>query len=291
MTSDDPMWNEFRPLWIDLPVAGNQLQLAGGYGLFLKQRWLSANRSKAIIVPMERWQSPTPRVTKDLDIVIGLELLASDQTQGAVVQAMEKNHFRVVETNPRWQFEKLIGLDRRVLVDFHAELPDSEHPNLKLDRLRIKHRPSLGEQGVHGRQNPEAAGCGLHPFLFQTDGITIALPNPVTWSVMKLIAARDRRRKSMDADRNEEYRTIQGQQAMKHAQDAARVVAMTTRDERDRAPEVIARIRNTTCFADAVEACGQLFRREDSWGVQVAAAMWLPDDFRVIRDVLGEWFR
>jgi hypothetical protein len=88
-------------------------------------------------------------VTNDLDIVVGLDLLASEGAQRAIVQAMERNKFTVVELNPRWQFSKQLDLDRQVFVDLHAELPESEYQNLKLDRLRIKHWPWLGDEGVH----------------------------------------------------------------------------------------------------------------------------------------------
>jgi hypothetical protein len=288
---DDPMWSDFWRLWSDLLVAGRQVLLAGGYGLFLKQRWLLANRDKAIVIPLDNWQAAAPRVTNDLDILIGLELLASVEAQAVIVQAMERNGFNVVETNPRWQFQKQLGSDGRILVDLHAESPESENPNLKLDKRRIKHKPSLGDKGVHGRQNPQAAGCGLHPFFFGFDDITISVPNPVTWSVMKLVSTRDRRRMSDDAEQSEKHRSFHMQQAIKHAQDVARVVAMTTRDERDHAPDVIASIRENASFADAVAVFHQLFRGDDSWGAIVAARMWRDDDFNLIRRTLGDWFR
>ncbi len=291
MTNDDPMWREFQPLWSELQLVGNQVHLAGGYGLYLKQRWLLANRGCPTAIPLDNWLDPAPRATNDLDIVVGLALLADAAAQRSIVQALERNNFKVVAEHPRWQFEKQLDPDRRVLVDLHAELPESENQNLALDKLRVKHRPSLGEQGVHGRQNPEAAGCSLHPFLFQIGDIVISVPNPVTWSVMKLISTRDRRLKSEDTERNEEYRNFHNYEAMKHARDVGRIIAMTTRDERDSAHEVIAEIRERAYFAEAVAACDQLFLREEGWGGQVAVRHWRTDDFRLIRDVLASWFR
>jgi hypothetical protein len=292
MKPDDPMWNEFRPLWKELVLAGDEVHLAGGYGLFLKQRWLLAHRDHAIVIPLEKWRDATPRVTNDLDIVVGLALLASAEAQRSIAQALERNDFKVVQEHPRWQFEKQLDSDRRVLVDLHAELPESDNPNLSLDKkMRVKHKPSLGDEGVHGRQNPQAAGCSLCPFLFQIHDITISVPNPVTWSVMKLISTRDRRLKSVDAERNEEHRTFHHYEAMKHARDVARIIAMTSRDERDRADEVIAKIREQAYFADAVATCDQLFVREDGWGAQVAGQHWRADEFNLIRDVLAGWFR
>ena len=69
------------------------------------------------------------------------------------------------------------------------------------------------------------------------------------------------------------------------------IVAMMTRDERERALEVISEIGDRPYFAEAVAACDQLFLREDGWAGQVAARHWRPDDFRLIRDVLASWFR
>ena len=259
MISDDPMWNEFRPLWSALQVVGSQVLVAGGYGLFLKQRWLLANRDHPIVVPLENWLDATPRVTKDLDILIGLELLASEEAQGTIARAMEQNQFKVDERNPRWQFQKRLASDRVILADLHAELPKSENKNLAIDKVRIKHKPSLGDEGVHARQNPQAAGSNLHPFRFDIDGTSISVPNPVTWSIMKLIATRDCRRRAEDATRDEEYRTFHREHAVKHARDVVRAVALTTRDERDNAGEVIADIRQTAPFGDAVKSCDELF--------------------------------
>jgi hypothetical protein len=80
MPTDDPTWTEFRALWSELPQAGNHVHLAGGYGLFLKQRWLLDNLSVPTVIPLDRWPNSTPRVTNDLDIVVGLELLASAES-------------------------------------------------------------------------------------------------------------------------------------------------------------------------------------------------------------------
>ena len=243
MTHDDPMWREFQPLWSELQFVGNQVHLAGGYGLFLKQRWLLANRDYPTVIPLENWLDPTPRRRTIWTSSSALPCLQTPRPNGILFRHWNRNEFKVVEQHPRWQFEKQLDPDRRVLVDLHAEVPEGENQNLALDKLRIKHKPSLGDEGVHGRRNPEAAGCSLHPFLFKIGEITISVPNPVTWSVMKLVSTRDRREKSEDADRDEAYRNFHHLEAMKHARDVARIVAMMTRDERERAQDVISEIR------------------------------------------------
>lgn len=45
---DDLLWPHFQPLWRDLVAAcSTNILVAGGYGLFLKQRWLSSSASFA----------------------------------------------------------------------------------------------------------------------------------------------------------------------------------------------------------------------------------------------------
>ena len=48
---DDLLWPHFQPLWRDLVAASStNILVAGGYGLFLKQRWLSSSASLPTVV-------------------------------------------------------------------------------------------------------------------------------------------------------------------------------------------------------------------------------------------------
>ena len=195
------MWPEFKPLWRDLSSARAQLLVAGGYGLLFKQHWLRSELAVPIVVSLDRWMDATPRVTKDLDIVVGLELIASADAQARMVKVMQQRQFVVTEQNPRWQFRKSLGSDHTMLVEFHSPLPPPGSEHLQMDKIRVKHKPSLGTDGIHGRQNPEAVGCQHHPFHFEIDGLAIRVPHPVSWCTMKLTAMRDRYRKAQDESR------------------------------------------------------------------------------------------
>lgn len=197
----EPMWPEFKPLWRDLSSARAQLLVAGGYGLLFKQHWLRSELAVPIVVSLDRWMDATPRVTKDLDIVVGLELIASADAQARMVKVMQQRQFVVTEQNPRWQFRKSLGSDHTMLVEFHSPLPPPGSEHLQMDKIRVKHKPSLGTDGIHGRQNPEAVGCQHHPFHFEIDGLAIRVPHPVSWCTMKLTAMRDRYRKAQDESR------------------------------------------------------------------------------------------
>ena len=158
-----------------------------------------------------------------------------------------------------------------MVVDLHSPLPDSDNQNLALDKLRVKHKPSLGDAGVHGRQNPEAAGSDRHPFRFEIGELAIGVPNPVTWSVMKLAATSDRWHKAEDHGLGEPHRNFHREQALKHAQDVCRVVAMVTPEERDRASDVIAAVRTSAGFGEAADISDRLFQAPDGWGIRTVS--------------------
>jgi hypothetical protein len=283
------MWQEFKPLWVGMQATGGQLLVAGGYGLFLKQHWLLSNNGVPIVVRLSQWGDATPRVTKDLDLVVGLDIISASQSQKLMANALQARDFDVKV--PRWQFEKKLDADRSIIVDLHAAVAVSKHPNLQMDKLRVKHKPSLGQDGIHGRQNPEAIGCDRHSFRFEIEGIELAVPNPVAWCVMKLTAMRDRWSKGEDRSRREEDRTFHRDQAMKHARDVYRIVAMTTREERDHAVEVLEEIHGEQSFVEAGTIQRNFFRDSDGWGDRVVRALWQADDQALIRSTLAEWFR
>jgi hypothetical protein len=283
------MWQEFKPLWIGMRATGGRLLVAGGYGLFLKQHWLRSNAAVPIIVPLPRWGDSVPRVTKDLDLVVGLDIISAAQSQQLMAIALRERGFEA--KHPRWQFEKKLDDDRSIIVDLHAAVPASKHPNLQMDKLRVKHKPSLGEDGIHGRQNPEAIGGDRHSFGFDLEGVEIAVPHPVSWCVMKLTAMRDRWAKGDDQSRPQDDRASHRDQAIKHARDVFRIVAMTTRDERDQAVEVLETVRAQQSFVDAVGILRQFFEDNDGWGNLVVRDVWRPDDQELIRSTLEEWFR
>ena len=290
---DDLLWPHFQPLWRDLIAASStNILVAGGYGLFLKQRWLSSSASLPTVVPIPNWLDTTPRVTKDVDLVLGLDLIKDASHQKSVVSALKQNGFEASdrESEQRWKFLKRLSGDQLIVVEMHAQRPDPNLDGITATGKRVKHKPSLGEQGVHGRTNPEAVGSELHPFQFSLDDVNLFVPNPVTWSVMKLTATRDRWVSSQDLSRDEEFREFNRLQAAKHAQDVYRVIAMMTREERDRANEVVESLHGTDAF-DAAEQC---WRNDFSNNlipvVQELGAKWQPGDAAIIRGVLSGWF-
>ena len=247
----DPLWTHFKPLWLEFAKAGNGVLVAGGYGLFLKQQWLLRN-SKAIVVLLDRWPDAAPRATGDMDLIVSLDLIGNEAANKQLYTALEEQGFTVSEKlhGKRWKYFKEIEKDKHVIVELHAPMPDGDarDDNLAANRFAVKHKPSLGDEGVHGRTNREAIGSELYPFRFELETIQIAVPNPVTWTVMKLTAVEDTWTRSQDVKREPEDKMYFRNQAIKHGHDACRAVAMMTIEERDSTAEVIEAIRDTPPF-------------------------------------------
>ncbi len=290
---DDLLWPHFQPLWRDLVAASStKILVAGGYGLFLKQRWLSNSTSLPTVVPIPSWLDATPRVTKDVDLVLGLDLIKDAGQQKSVISALTRNDFKASDRahEQRWKFLKRLPGDQLIVIEMHAQRPDPDLDGITATDKRVKHKPSLGEQGVHGRTNPEAVGSELYPFQFSLDDVKLVVPNPVTWSVMKLTATRDRWVSSQDLARDEESREFSRVQAAKHAQDLYRVIAMMTLEERDRTSEVVESLIGTDAFAIAKQCWRNDFADNPIPIVRELGAKWQPDDAATIRGVLSGWF-
>lgn len=281
----------FDPLLADLDEATDLgVLVAGGYGLFLKQQWLLQNPQIPIIISLDQWQDFVPRVTKDLDLVLSLQLIASADAQQSILGVLTKHQFTVSDRNPRWQFVKMLPAGRTIMVELHAPLPTIGIQGLVADRIRLKRKPSLGDAGIHGRTNPEAVGCDLHPLRFEQNGFAYHVPNPLTWSIMKLTAAQDRWQRSMSVQHAEGDRAFSREQAIKHIGDACRIVAMVTRDENDQIPDVAAVIKASEQFQKAAEIVALSFPEEDGWMSQVLANHWNSAHLTMIRNTLVRWF-
>lgn len=308
----DDLWRHFAPLWADLRQVAPRVLLAGGYGLFLKQQWLISKMrflgepdgglivtpegGKLVVgnvrtlVEIHQWIEQTPRVTKDFDFIVSLDLIASAEEQRRLDEILERHDFVVVQENARWQFEKAIGKEQKVILDFHSPVPANKQDHLRVDLRRVKPKPSLGETGVHGHANPEAEGFELCPFSFKFNGLEILLPNPVTLAVMKLTAMRDKWRVSQNDLESAKVRDEESRQARKHAEDVFRIAAMMTRQENDTASEVLKAIHASTSYSTAASIFSQFFKTSENWGWQVVEAKWQPEDFQIIRKMLAEWF-
>ncbi len=287
----DQMWEEFTPLWTELLTLNALLLICGGYGLYLKQRWLlnPEQRQAPIIVGLDRWRDVVPRTTKDVDLIVGIEIIADAGNSKNCAQILTNHGFKATKQNPRWQFEKMLPKEQHILVELHCSPPPSALANVSTDRTRIKHSPSLKGAGIHGKTNPEAVGSDLHPFSFAIENLSFRVPNSLTWCVMKLTAMDDRWQRAMDLGRDQSNRAFSREQAMKHAQDVCRIIALTTRDESDNLDEVKAALESTPEFVKACRIVATL--NDNSLILATVKQQWSEEDFNTIRLLLSRWFQ
>lgn len=291
--TDDPLWLHFKPLWLEFEKAGNGILVAGGYGLFLRQQWLLSGEAQPIVIPLERWPDPAPRATGDMDLIVALYLIADENANRQLLSALENQGFVVSREShgKRWKYFKQIGTNQTVIVELHAPKPsDDASEGLRANRFAVKHKPSLGEQGVHGRTNQEAVGSELYPFRFELEGVQVDVPNPVTWTVMKLTAAEDNWKRSQEDRRDADDRKYYRDQAIKHGHDACRAVAMMTEEERDSSGEIVEAIRDTPPFNRAAEIYRDFFVSEDDWANEVLRDRWSAEDLEAIQGILASWY-
>jgi hypothetical protein len=288
--ADDVLEGEFIEIWRALAAAEvAPLAVAGGQGLLLKQNWLRGAGAPQILIPLESWRDGSPRATKDFDLVVDLAFMANRETQGKFSGVLDTLGFVATERGPRWQFKKKLAEQNKVLVEFHAETPPKDMEGVDADRIRIKHRPSLGQDGVHARNNPEASGCHLHPYFLKLGGLEVSLPNPVTWSVMKLTAMADCHGRSNAISIDQKEREFLSSQAGKHAADVCRIVAMTSQEEDGNASAVIGFLKGRDVFIKAIGIAHEYFA-DDGWGTANTDGAWNPADHAEIRRLLLRWF-
>lgn len=291
--SHDSIWEHFSPLWAAFQEhAASEILIAGGYGLYLKQLWLKQNPEIRTVIPLVRWRDVSPRVTKDLDLVIAVDLIANESRNKGLLGILLHHGFRVSEQpqGKRWQFIKMLERNAEIVVELHAETPRKNQENVATDRVRVKHLPSLKDEGVHGRHNPEAIGSQLHQFEFELGRSKITVPNPLTWSIMKLVALRDRWDKSQDQLEDAERRDFSRIQAIKHGQDVCRTIAMMTEEERNLTNDVLLAVKHSSHFKAAAQSTSAYFTGKESWATQILSDKWNEEDILLIQDVLKGWF-
>ncbi len=234
------------------PVARGVL-LAGGYGLYLKQLYLSESDERTLI-RADLW--PAPRATQDLDLMLSTDIVADAEAMGAVRTALDGLGYEVIESAKYLQFVRRISEVQVVKIDLLAAQRDvlEAHPDIQADVRRA--RPVSGNRpNLHAHPTDGAISIGPSRVLLPVTGTLssgqvfttmVAVPCPFDYLLMKLTAYRDRR-----DDRDKDL-------GRHHALDVFRVVAMLTESERD---EVQAQLRVYSANPQ-VDSCARLVRAD-----------------------------
>lgn len=285
-THEDPLWNVFRSVWQRLDTTSSQILLAGGYGLYLKQ--LHARDEKAkIAIPISLWNGFAPRSTKDLDFVLGLDLMANSTDNNAVGETLRNCGFTV--SREKWQFEKSLSDSQRITIDLHAPEPGVDNPDVKTDDNRVKTRKTKLPDRVHGHRNPEAIGSEFNPTTFTINSVGVKVPNATTWAIMKMTACHERSEKAQNEQANEADRQFHSKQATKHAVDVGRIVALMTEVEVGHAAEVVERIRESHVYDRACKIRRERFTT-GQMGLLEMRELWADNQISLIGSILEGWF-
>jgi len=204
---------------VDLDEAlggGSDLLLAGGLGLYLKQRHLLDTGARTLLPP-SRW--PTARTTQDIDLVLRAEFVVDPEAMSRHRSALDTLGFEVVPGAEWMKFKRVID-GRDVIVDIMVGPLGPLEAQVKRDAVRV--RPP-GSKGLHARATDDALGVEHEPHRIKVvsgdRSCEVLVPQAFPFALMKLGALRDR---INDADKDE---------GRHHALDLYRIVAMLTEDE------------------------------------------------------------
>lgn len=250
----DPLRGELYALALALRERVVPLVVGGGYGLILRQRHVAEGGTRTLR------RVPPARSTEDLDVFLTAELIADADRVAALRDALADLGYEGVDGALYYQFEREVdyrGQRRTVKVDLLAPLPDDDdaRARLKHDGRRVRPRDV---RGIHAHTSPEALTVAEHPLAVELDGdggpVTVYVPHPYTYLVLKLHAYRDRRE---DADTDFGRR---------HAFDLYRTLAMTTEPEWESAQALRDRFNEAGPVREARRIAHDLFGGETAPG-------------------------
>jgi len=171
------------------------LTIAGGFGLFLKRRYLNERMERTLFDNING-----QRTTEDIDIFIPIDILCNRQESQVIVDTLQRN-YEVIDTFKFTQWKKIIEFEEYtgyVKLDFLTGNVDACKVYVHIKGQRARNR-RVG--GFHARITPEALcideNAQTIPLLGrQSNGeeckAVVRIPHPFTYLMMKLFAFRDR---------------------------------------------------------------------------------------------------
>ena len=230
-----------------------RILLGGGYGLYLKQLHL-VEAGVRTLIDAELW--PSPRATEDLDLMLSAELVGDVRSMNSLRAVLDKLDYIVKKGAEYEQFVRTITDTQVVKIDLlTAQLGVLEgFSTIKADSRRARPvaatRPKLHAHPTDGALSltdaPSVLGVAGKLSNGQAFAVTVQIPDPFNYLLMKLTAYRDRRD---DPDKD---------LGRHHALDVFRIVAMLTEPERD---QVHANLRAFASDAQA-RSCVALVRSD-----------------------------
>jgi hypothetical protein len=252
MTAPDP----FQECLLSLRAAiGESVPpiVAGGYGLYLKQHSILHSGTRTLLRPE---LLPDNRTTHDIDLFLRAEVVVSASRMMSVRRALDRLGFAAVPGSEYLQFAKAVEPVGSIKIDFLVgPLGDLFDPKLvKRDDRRVRPK-AFG--GLHAHPLDEAIAVEEHTSAVPLGdtGVSVEVPQPFTYLLMKLLAFRDRchdERKDM---------------ARHHALDIYRIIAMITPEEDSVIRALAATHLDHPKVVEARRVVGERFAAQDSLGI------------------------
>lgn len=236
-----------------------KLILGGGFGLYLKQ--LNRQQSNLrTLIPGELW--PFPRATEDLDVFLPTEMIVDLQQMKTLREALDALGFKPVEEAKFLHFVKPWGSSGRVKIDLlTGPIRGAEAlAKVKITRPRVRPR---GDLQLHAYLADEALDFEQSLLPIEISGtdsggqqqtLTVYIPQPFTFLMMKLHAF---------ADRIEDPNKDLGRH---HALDVYRIVAMLTAEEYDAVRKNAKRHSNSAAVQRARQIIAEHFSSPTALG-------------------------
>ncbi len=174
-----------------------ELIIGGGFGIFLKMDYVRRRGERTLL---QEW--PEPRSTNDIDLFLRPELLIESAKLKPLAEAITRLGYHVVPGAEKYQFVKpgTGGIDAGSIKIDILTGPQScfQGTRVKVDARRARPSPSVGIHAHPVDEAPTLEGgllsVKLEGMLSSDDPYQaeVFLPNPYTFSMMKLFAFRDR---------------------------------------------------------------------------------------------------
>ena len=218
--AQDPLLTTLLDL--DAALSPQKLIIGGGYGLYLKQLYVSNNPQIRTLFAVN--DLPSARTTEDIDLILRAELVTDSSSMKAIRDVLDLLGFTVVETAMYTQFVRTMS-PGRVKIDLLAAPLGEFASRVPRDPRRVRPRPSVS---LHASKLEEAIAVERHGISIPIQGqlssgqahqTEVLIPQAFTYLLMKLCAYRDRMN-----DANKDL----GQH---HALDIYRIVGLLTEAE------------------------------------------------------------
>ena len=260
--SDDPLGSTLYGFLSELGPVADRVEVCGGYGLYLRQQELAESGAPTLI-PAELW--PIARATLDIDVFLSLEVVASPAEMARIRGALERRGFQPRPEAQYHQFVRELPDGGTVRIDLLAADPLilGADPRIRADATRA--RPwNMKDPILHAHPCvgvvPDAGPASRHRVKVGALTIGVRVPSTLRFLMMKLSAYAD----AVQAERAGERE--------KHAVDLYRIVAMTSREEDQRIPDLFAGLAASPAAAFCRTVAAEHFAGESSPGILLLRA-------------------